>query len=230
MKVAEDQLAGIVDHKPPSTCDGCGKKLPTPTGCDIPGRQVLDLPPMAFEAIEHRVLSSACSCGKVHYGEFPPEVAAPVQYGSRIKAAAVFLNAEQMVPLARTANTLQNISGLSLSASSVHAFVSLAGALVAPVIDAIAELCKKSSRAGADETGGRVSGKLHWIHVCATQTSPTSPPTPSAGGKPSTTSAYSPSSKACSRTTAGEPTSRWTASIRCATPTTPESSRSCTRI
>ena len=52
-----------------------------------------------------------------------------------------------------------------LSASLVQAFVSRAGTLVAPIVDAIAELCKKSRRAA-----GHVAGKFHWIYVFATQT------------------------------------------------------------
>ena len=169
LRVAEDQLAHIVEHQLPASCEGCGRKLPTPTSSDTQGRQVIDLPALAFEVVEHRVLSSTCSCGQVHLGKFPSGVNVPVQYGRRVKAAAVLLNSDHMVPMARTADILRTISGLSLCSASVKALVAEAGILASPIVESIAELCSRSKRAGADETGGKVAGVLHWVHVFATK-------------------------------------------------------------
>jgi transposase len=87
-------------HAPPTICDACG--LPLPEARVAETRQGFDLPPMHYEVTEHRVLEARCACGKLHRGEFPEGVNAPVQYGPRLKAAAVHLTQHHMRSAQRT--------------------------------------------------------------------------------------------------------------------------------
>lgn len=155
----------IVCHGPPEICE-CGLVLPQ--GTVVEARQVFDLPPLRYEVTEHQVLESLCACGKCHRGEFPEDVRAPVQYGPRVKAAVVYLSQHQMLPAQRTADVMGDLCCLPLSDATVLAIVSEASEHLEPTVAVIAQAVVATPIAHADETGMRVAGKLHWLHVIAT--------------------------------------------------------------
>jgi transposase len=68
-----------VPHLPPTDCDVCGGTLGPAKLAET--RQRFDLPPLRYEVTEHPVWEARCACGKLHRGEFPEAVSAPVQYG-----------------------------------------------------------------------------------------------------------------------------------------------------
>jgi transposase len=158
----------IEPHLAPSHCDACHR--PLPDALVVERRQVFDIAPLHHEVTEHQVLEARCPCGKVHRGEFPAEVAAPVQYGPRIKAAVVHLTHHHMLPLARTGTLTGDLFGLPMSDATVLAINEEARALLAPTVAAMGEALKSAPVAHADETGMRVAGKLFWLHVLATRT------------------------------------------------------------
>ena len=131
-------------------------------------RQVFDIPPLRHEVTEHQVLEAQCACGRVHRGAFPAEVSAPVQYGPRIKAAVVRLTHHHMLPVARTGDLAGDLFGLPLADATVLAINEEARALLAPTVAAMGEALKTAPIAHADETGMKVAGKIHWLHVLAT--------------------------------------------------------------
>lgn len=156
----------IETHSPPSHCEACHR--PLPTAVVVETRQVFDIPPLRHEVTEHWVLEACCACGKVHRGEFPAAVSAPVQYGSRIKAAVVHLTHHHMMPVARTGGLTGDLFGLPLSDATVLAINNEARTLLAPTVTAMGDALKTVPVAHADETGMRVAGSLHWLHVLAT--------------------------------------------------------------
>jgi len=170
LKIDSSQVDEVVEHCFDGACVDCGRVLPQSTDCAVLPRQVFELPETAFRVVEHRVMQATCRCGRVHQGSFPAEVSAPAQYGPRVKAAAVLLNAAHMVPLARTAEILGSIAGFALSEASVKSFVDEAALLVEPAVEEIARLCRQAGVLHADETGMRADGVLAWAHVAATPT------------------------------------------------------------
>lgn len=165
-KVAE--VDHIETHAPPSYCDVCLRLLSVTAVVET--RQVFDIPRLHHEITEHQVLEAVCLCGKVHRGEFPVDVTAPVQYGPRLKAAVVHLTHHHMMPLARTGDLTGDLFGLPLTDATVLAINEEARALLAPTVAAMGEALKDVPIAHADETGMRVAGKIHWLHVLATTT------------------------------------------------------------
>jgi transposase len=161
-----DSADHIVLHAPPASCDACGLPLPEATVAEI--RQVFDLPPTHYEVTEHRALEAHCVCGKRHRGEFPEGVNAPVQYGSRLKAAVVHSTQHHMLPAQRTAELMGDLFDLPLSDATVLAAVEEARQRLEPTVTAIGQAISAAPIAHADETGLRVEGKLHWLHVLAT--------------------------------------------------------------
>ena len=158
----------IETHSPSSHCDACHR--PLAGAVVVETRQVFDIPPLHHEVTEHRVLEARCACGKVHRGEFPAEVPAPVQYGPRIKAAVVHLTHHHMMPVARTGDLVGDLFGLPISDATVLAINGEAGERLSATVAAIGRALKTAPVAHADETGMRVAGQLHWLHVMATTT------------------------------------------------------------
>jgi transposase len=156
----------IITHAPPTICDECGSLLLEATVAET--RQVFDLPPTHYEVTEHRVLEARCACGKWHRGAFPEGVNAPVQYGPRLKAAVVHLTQHHMLPAQRTADLMGDLAGLPLSDATVLAAVAEARERLEPTVTAIDQAIIAAPIAHADETGMRVAGQLHWLHVLAT--------------------------------------------------------------
>ncbi len=61
---------------------------------------------------EHRAAVHDClACGRRTRADFPEGVVSPAQYGERVKAAAIYLNAQQLVPEERTAQVLRDLFG-----------------------------------------------------------------------------------------------------------------------
>jgi transposase len=156
----------IVTHAPPTICDECGSLLLEARVAET--RQVFDLPPTHYEVTEHRVLEARCACGKWHRGAFPEGVKAPVQYGPRLKAAVVHLTQHHMLPAQRTADLMGDLAGLPLSDATVLAAVAEARERLEPTVTAIGQAVIAAPIAQADETGMRVAGQLHWLHVLTT--------------------------------------------------------------
>jgi transposase len=157
----------IETHAPASQCDRCDRPVVGPAAV-VESRQVFDLPPLRCEVTEHQVLETQCACGAVHRGTFPAGVSAPVQYGPHSKAAVVQLTHHHMLPLARTGELMGDLFDLPMSDATVLAIQAEAQELLAPTVAAMGEALKAAPVAHADETGMRVAGTLHWMHVLVT--------------------------------------------------------------
>jgi transposase len=156
----------IVVHGTPALCDGCKVPLPEPTV--FASRQVVDLPEIHYVVTEHRVLQSQCSCGKLHLGVFPDGVDAPMQYGPKVEALAVYLTQHHMLPIQRTSALMNDLFGLSFSKGTVLQAGIDAAEYLAPTVDAIADALRNVPVAHADETGMRVASTLRWMHTLGT--------------------------------------------------------------
>src|ERR671915_400271 len=85
-----------------------------------------------------------------------------------LKAAVVHLTQHHMLPAQRTAELMGALFDLLLSDATVLAAVEEARQRLEPTVTAIGQAISAAPIAHADETGLRVNGKLHWLHVLAT--------------------------------------------------------------
>ena len=101
----------VVRHEA-QACRHCRAALTASMQTGMERRQVFDLPERLIEVTEHQAVIYACpGCRGVTRAGFPDGVISPTQYGERIRAAAVYLNVQQLLPEDRTAQTLSDLIG-----------------------------------------------------------------------------------------------------------------------
>jgi transposase len=156
----------VVEHFGPAQCSACQSALVEHEVLER--RQVLELPVLRAQVIEHQRMRSIYICGAVHTGAFPVDITAPVQYGSRLKAVCVHLNQQHFAPLARTSEFMADAFGVAVSETSVLAFTHAAAEVLQPIYQQIGQAVQAAPVVCADETGIRIQGKLEWLHCAVT--------------------------------------------------------------
>src|SRR3954452_2616811 len=157
----------VVVHEP-GACAGCGSTL-TADGppARVIRRQVFDIPQITVRVVEHRLLFRRCSCGALTCAAGPVGVTAPVSYGPHAAAIAVYLCLGQHLPVERTACLLAELFGTPCPVGTVAAWTSRAAAGLAPFPAAARRALTEAELVHVDETGLRVAGRLHWLHVAS---------------------------------------------------------------
>ena len=80
-------------------CRRCCAGLTASMQTGMEKRQVFDLAERLIEITEHQASVYCCAaCGFETKAEFPAGVAAAAQYGARVRAAAIYLNVQQLIP------------------------------------------------------------------------------------------------------------------------------------
>src|SRR5439155_22536736 len=130
-------------------------------------RQVFDIPTVAVRVVGRRLICRRCSCGALTTAAGPAGVSAPVTYGPHAAAIAVYLCLGQHLPVERTAGLLAELFGTPMAVGTVAAWTHRAAAGLAPFTAAARAGLAEATLVHADETGLRVAGRLHWLHVAS---------------------------------------------------------------
>lgn len=160
----------IIVHRLKRCPCGCGARLRRQPVLRHETRQVFELPPQKLIVIEHRVEVKLCpNSGREVSAAFPAGVNAPTQYGTRFNAWLVYLRGQQLIPLERISQMCADLFGKPVSEATVQSAVAAACSALAGFENTVADLIAKAPIVHADETGLRVAGKLHWLHVVGTK-------------------------------------------------------------
>jgi len=156
----------IVEHAA-TVCRHCCAGLGAGSVVGAEKRQVFDLPARMTEVTEHRAAIHCCpNCRGETRAAFPQGVVSPAQYGERLKAAAIYLNVQQLIPEDRAALALSDLFGAPLiCAASIVAWVGKKAQALGEVYKSIGERVAEAKVRHLDETGYRIAGKLHWLHT-----------------------------------------------------------------
>lgn len=160
----------VVQHRP-DRCAGpdCGADLGDGREYGRQRRQVVELPARRPVVVEHQLIAVQCAeCGQVSEPEVPAGVSGRMQYGTGVKAAAVYARAAQFLPFARVAALLGDLLGVRVSAGFVHQVVSEAARRLGSFVSHTAALLHVQQVLHADETPARVAGGLKYVHVACT--------------------------------------------------------------
>ncbi len=159
-----------VQLHPVTRCTHCAADLRAVEPCRVERRQVFDIPPVRIEVTEHQAEVKVCPrCGHPAKGDFPPDVTQPVQYGPRIKSQASYLNNYQLIPLARTCETLGDFYGHTPAENLILEANAEVVSHIIPSLDATKQQLIAADVAHFDESGLRVEGRLNWLHVASTK-------------------------------------------------------------
>lgn len=149
----------------PSDCS-CGERLDLSKAEVVEKRQVFDLPAPKLEVTEHQKMGCECGhCGAYNEGEFPVDVRARVQYGSGVLALAVLLNIAFKLPLKKIETLFADLYGYAVNQSTIVTATKKCYQKLEAGEKTIKQRLLQSVVAHFDETGLRVTGKLHWLHV-----------------------------------------------------------------
>src|SRR3954470_8633182 len=143
-----------IDHYP-QACTACGTALTTAMATGHVARQVFDLPePRPLIATEHRAHACRCaSCGQQTRAEFPAEVTAPVQYGTRVAAFVLYRLHYQRLPEKLLAEAMADLFGVTLVTATIARISQEAAQRCQGFADAVRDHVAAAPLKHLDETG-----------------------------------------------------------------------------
>ncbi|WP_147333600.1 IS701 family transposase [Micromonospora craniellae] len=148
----------VVQHRPDRCVNpACGIGLDGGREYGRQRRQVVELPERRPVVTEHQLVAVECAgCGQVSEPAAPAGVTGRVQYGTDVKAAAVYARAGQFLPFGRVAALMADLLGVRVSTGFVHQVVTEAARRLGPFVSRLAALLQVQDVLHADETPARV--------------------------------------------------------------------------
>ena len=158
-----------VEPHPVTKCPHCQTDLSGTEPVGYEKRQLFDVPPVRLEVTEHQAEVKQCpDCSQQVKGAFPAHITQSTQYGPRLKAQASYLNNYHFIPLERTEELLTDFYGQSPSEPAVITANNQLVTQIDPTLESIRQQLVANDVVHFDESGWRVAGRLHWLHVAST--------------------------------------------------------------
>jgi transposase len=129
-------------------------------------RQVFDLE-IFRKVTEYQAQILEDENGNRFTAEFPTGVNQPVQYGTTVKAHAVYMSQFQLIPYDRVTDYFAEQLNIPVSAGSIFNFNRQAYDLLEQFEQMVKQKLTESLQAHADETGVNVNGERLWLHCCS---------------------------------------------------------------
>lgn len=169
-----EQCIDIKEHYP-SHCGKCGHEL---RGVDeAPVRhQIIDIPPLQPEVIEHRFHALTCSCCGETSRAYDPEIVDGPRYGERLWALVGILSGEYRQSHRMVVRLLAELFDIRLSVGSVGNLRQDISEVLSIPVEQAQEYVKHQQRVGMDETsfiqgnadGNNPKGTKGWIWAIVT--------------------------------------------------------------
>ena len=152
----------------PVECNCCKNSLINSSSLKFEKRQLFDLPDVKMHVIEYQAHTVECSrCHTLNKADFPDEINATTQYGDNLKSFVSYLNAYQMLPYERIAETIQDLTSHKMSTGTIYNFLNTHYDNLEKFEDELKCSLLKEAVLHSDETGVNIKAKLHWIHVAS---------------------------------------------------------------
>lgn len=158
-------------HHALTSCPHCQSDVRQVAVKRVEKRQVFDVPEVRLEVTEHQGEVKICPCcAQQIKAAFPGDVGRAVQYGNRIQAQATYLTMYQLLPLKRSCELFEDFYGHAPSEAMILGALEQVHEQIQPSLRSIHQQLIQADVLHNDETGMRVAGKLHWLHVSSTET------------------------------------------------------------
>lgn len=153
------------------TCPNCG--TPLAGGWLHRRREVIALPVVSAEVVEHRIL--ARQCGGCQRRVLPASAdlgvaVGQMRLGPRVVSLIVTLRSEQRLPVRAIQRHLATVSGLHLGLGTIVGVTQRGAAVAAPALAAIDAAIQASPAVNLDETGWRQDGRNGYVWTASTPT------------------------------------------------------------
>ena len=171
-----------IERHAATSCRHCHACLTAAMATGEERRQVFDLPAPRLEVTEHRAATYCCQhCRGTTTAAFPGTITGHVQYGPRLRAAAVYLNVQQLIPEDRVCEAMADLfAAVRLCPASVVAWTANTshplcrpikdGSTVAGMSLCFARRRRPSRRAiPTPANAGRVGACRGWYKAAAAQ-------------------------------------------------------------
>ncbi len=147
----ETILLAAVTH-----CQHCQANVTEIAAKTMERRQVIDVPaPPPLHVRQYEGEWKQCPhCQGYTSATFPEGVNAPVQYGPRIGAIAVYLTTQQLLPRGRTVEVLADLLGVPMSQGTLARLIKHTALLLKPIEELIKAAISQAKVTHHDETGG----------------------------------------------------------------------------
>jgi transposase len=133
-------------------------------------RQVFELPAIRIAVTAHRAEITVCpACSKLSKGPFPGTVTQTVQYGPTVQTWASYFTNDHHIPVERTTEICADLVQHRMSAATGLKAAEHLDTCLAPSTEAVQGLLRDAAVLHVDESGLRVRGTLHWLHVACTE-------------------------------------------------------------
>lgn len=149
---------------------------------DFESRQVIDIE-ISKVVTEYRAEILQDAQGNQFVAEFPSGVTRPVQYGNRLKAQAVYMSQQQLVPYERVRDYFADQCAIPISAGSLFNFNKEAFGLLETFESIVTRQLIIQLLLHADETGINVNGTCLWLHCVSNDRWTLFFPHPNRGGE-----------------------------------------------
>src|SRR6266699_2491997 len=151
------------------TCAHCQASLTAIASVGYEERQVCDMPTVRIDVTAHRAEIKVCpACGHASKGRFPASVRQAVQYGPMVHTWASYLTNQHHIPVERTTEIFEDLVQHRVSEGTVLKASEQLDRCIEPSTEAVKGLLRDDEVLHVDESGLRVTGKLHWLHVAST--------------------------------------------------------------
>jgi transposase len=161
----ESVATDYVSHNP-GHCEACGLELSDLELIDT--RQVHDIE-IKKKVTTHYVYAGKCNCGCTTTLETTKQIPHGVSYGNNIKGIMLSLYNHDLIPSDRLSNIAENIFGLSVSEGTIYKWQEEASVNLNQYEEELKAKLQTKDTLHADESGLRVNGSSHWLHVTSTE-------------------------------------------------------------
>ena len=149
-------------------CRECGHNLGNVEVEAYEKRQVFDIPPVNLIVTEHRSQIKTCPhCGRLNKADFPEPVKYPVQYGPNILTSAIYFKNNHFIPYERISGLFNDVMGINICSATIIRAERECFQNLKEFENVIRRKLMTSPVIHCDETGMKIQGKRHWLHVAS---------------------------------------------------------------
>jgi transposase len=153
-----------------NVCQHCHHSLVQIEPIRLHKRQIFDIENGSLFVTEHQAEVRFCPlCRKISKGHFPDHLKAPVQYGSSVFSRIVYLNQYQLLPVAQTAESMNDLFRCPVSLATIQRATRFCGQTLFRFEYLLKAALRQSEVMGVDETGININGENHWVHVARSE-------------------------------------------------------------